>query len=180
MLKGIEKNVKVGWKEFEPPPKITTIVQLHWHFSFWLSSTFPPGILLFVLPGEAGSELELVNISPGWLLGQYVCSQRAATGAQQLAAFIWIQVPVCVLVVEVQWKSISLQPSYFLFLFPPSLSLEHLDNMEKLDLSYNQLASVGAGVFKGLSRLRQLYLNNNRLTVVQQGSLDMLPGLEVL
>lgn len=51
--------------------------------------------------------------------------------------------------------------------------------MEKLDLSYNQLASVGSGVFKGLSRLRQLYLHNNRLTVVQQGSLDMLPGLEV-
>lgn len=51
--------------------------------------------------------------------------------------------------------------------------------MEKMDLSYNQLTSVGPGVFRGLSRLRQLYLNNNRLTVVQQGSLDMLPTLEV-
>lgn len=51
--------------------------------------------------------------------------------------------------------------------------------MEKLDLSYNQLMLVGSGVFRGLSRLRQLYLHNNRLTVVQQGSLDMLPGLEV-
>lgn len=51
--------------------------------------------------------------------------------------------------------------------------------MEKMDLSYNQLTSVGPGVFKGLSRLRQLYLNNNRLIVVQQGSLDMLPTLEV-
>lgn len=58
-------------------------------------------------------------------------------------------------------------------------SFEHLDNMEKMDLSYNQLTSIGTGVFKGLSRLRQLYLNNNRLTVVQQGSLDMLPTLEV-
>lgn len=62
---------------------------------------------------------------------------------------------------------------------PPSVSLEYLDNMEKLDLSYNQLVSVGSGVFRGLSRLRQLYLHNNRLNVVQQGSLDMLPGLEV-
>lgn len=51
--------------------------------------------------------------------------------------------------------------------------------MEKLDFSHNHLVSVGAGVFRGLSRLRQLYLHNNRLTVVQQGSLDMLPGLEV-
>lgn len=51
--------------------------------------------------------------------------------------------------------------------------------MEKLDLSHNQLVSVGPGVFRGLSRLRQLYLHNNRLSVVQQGSLDMLPGLEV-
>lgn len=58
-------------------------------------------------------------------------------------------------------------------------SFEHLDNMEKMDLSHNQLASVGPGVFKGLSRLRQLYLNNNKLTVVQRGSLDMLPTLEV-
>uniref|UniRef100_A0A3Q3H2Q9 Si:ch211-237i5.4 n=1 Tax=Labrus bergylta TaxID=56723 RepID=A0A3Q3H2Q9_9LABR len=33
---------------------------------------------------------------------------------------------------------------------------------------------------QGLSRLRQLYLHNNRLTVVQHGSLDMLPGLEML
>lgn len=64
------------------------------------------------------------------------------------------------------------------FLFPTP-SLEHLDNMEKLDLSYNHLVLVGPGVFKGLSRLRQLYLNNNRLSVVQQGSLDMLPALEV-
>lgn len=62
---------------------------------------------------------------------------------------------------------------------PSSLSLEHLDNIEKLDLSYNQLTSVGSGVFRGLSRLRQLYLHNNSLTVVQHGSLDMLPGLEV-
>lgn len=51
--------------------------------------------------------------------------------------------------------------------------------MEKMDLSYNQLTSLGRGVFKGLSRLRQLYLNNNRLIVLQQGSLDMLPTLEV-
>lgn len=58
-------------------------------------------------------------------------------------------------------------------------SLEFLDNMEKLDLSYNKLVSVGPGVFRGLSRLRQLYLHNNKLTVVQHGSLDMLPGLEV-
>lgn len=62
---------------------------------------------------------------------------------------------------------------------PSSLSLEHLDNIEKLDLSYNQLTLVGSGVFRGLSRLRQLYLHNNSLTVVQHGSLDMLPGLEV-
>lgn len=61
-----------------------------------------------------------------------------------------------------------------------SVSLEYLDNMEKLDLSYNQLVTVGPGVFRGLSRLRQLYLQNNKLTVVQQGSLDMLPALEVL
>lgn len=61
-----------------------------------------------------------------------------------------------------------------------SLSLEYLDNMEKLDLSYNQLVTVGPGVFRGLSRLRQLYMQNNNLTVVQQGSLDMLPALEVL
>uniref|UniRef100_A0A3Q2QH28 LRRNT domain-containing protein n=1 Tax=Fundulus heteroclitus TaxID=8078 RepID=A0A3Q2QH28_FUNHE len=46
-------------------------------------------------------------------------------------------------------------------------------------LDFNQLVSVGPGVFRGLSRLRQLYLHNNRLTVVEQGSLDMLPGLEV-
>lgn len=51
--------------------------------------------------------------------------------------------------------------------------------MEKLDLSYNKLVSVGPDVFRGLSRLRQLYLHNNKLTVVQHGSLDMLPGLEV-
>lgn len=51
--------------------------------------------------------------------------------------------------------------------------------MEKLDLSYNQLVTVGSGVFRGLSRLRHLYLHNNKLTVVQQGSLDMLPALEV-
>lgn len=64
--------------------------------------------------------------------------------------------------------------------FPSKISsFEHLDNMEKMDLSYNQLTSLGRGVFKGLSRLRQLYLNNNRLIVLQQGSLDMLPTLEV-
>ncbi|TWW69421.1 hypothetical protein D4764_18G0002270, partial [Takifugu flavidus] len=57
--------------------------------------------------------------------------------------------------------------------------LEHLDSIEKLDLSWNQLLWVGSGVFRGLSRLRQLYLHN-RLSVVQQGSLDLLPGLEVL
>lgn len=51
--------------------------------------------------------------------------------------------------------------------------------MEKLDLSHNKLVSVGPGVFRGLSRLRQLYLHNNKLNVVQHGSLDMLPGLEV-
>ncbi|KAF3847056.1 hypothetical protein F7725_004134 [Dissostichus mawsoni] len=54
------------------------------------------------------------------------------------------------------------------------LTFESLDSMEKLDLSYNQLDSVGPGVFRGLSRLRQLFLNNNRLTVLQKGSLDML------
>lgn len=59
-----------------------------------------------------------------------------------------------------------------------SYSLEHLDNIEKLDLSNNRLVWVGSGVFRGLSRLRQLYLHNNRLSVVQQGSLDLLPGLE--
>lgn len=58
-------------------------------------------------------------------------------------------------------------------------SFGHLDNLEKLDLSFNQLEAVGPGVFRGLSRLRQLYMQNNRLTMVQQGSLDMLPGLEV-
>uniref|UniRef100_A0A668RG62 LRRNT domain-containing protein n=1 Tax=Oreochromis aureus TaxID=47969 RepID=A0A668RG62_OREAU len=52
---------------------------------------------------------------------------------------------------------------------PRGLPLEFLDNMEKLDLSYNKLVSVGPGVFRGLSRLRQLYLHNNKLTVVQQG-----------
>ncbi|TWW54642.1 hypothetical protein D4764_0023290, partial [Takifugu flavidus] len=57
--------------------------------------------------------------------------------------------------------------------------LELLDSIEKLDLSWNQLLWVGSGVFRGLSRLRQLYLHN-RLSVVQQGSLDLLPGLEVL
>lgn len=51
--------------------------------------------------------------------------------------------------------------------------------MEKLDLSHNLLVSLGPGVFRGLSRLRQLNLHNNRMSVVQQGSLDMLPGLEV-
>nr|XP_043906712.1 insulin-like growth factor-binding protein complex acid labile subunit isoform X2 [Solea senegalensis] len=61
----------------------------------------------------------------------------------------------------------------------PAYSFKYLDNMEKLDLSYNQLVSFGSGVFRGLSRLRQLYLHNNRLTVVQHGSLDMLPALEV-
>ena len=61
----------------------------------------------------------------------------------------------------------------------PLVSLDYLDNLEKLDLSHNQLLVVGPGAFRGLSRLRQLYLHNNRLTVVQQGSLDMLPGLEV-
>lgn len=60
-----------------------------------------------------------------------------------------------------------------------SFSLEYMDNMEKLDLSHNQLVSVGVGVFKGLSQLRHLYLHNNRLAVVQQGSLDMLHRLEV-
>lgn len=71
----------------------------------------------------------------------------------------------------------STRKSLFLHIF--FISFEYLDNIEKLDLSYNQLALVGSGVFRGLSRLRQLYLHNNRLTVVQQGSLDMLPGLEV-
>lgn len=68
----------------------------------------------------------------------------------------------------------------FEFLLPlsRSQSLEHLDNIEKLDLSYNRLLWVGSGVFRGLSRLRQLYLHNNRLSVVQQGNLDLLPGLE--
>uniref|UniRef100_A0A672FX63 LRRNT domain-containing protein n=1 Tax=Salarias fasciatus TaxID=181472 RepID=A0A672FX63_SALFA len=51
--------------------------------------------------------------------------------------------------------------------------------LEKLDLSWNHLASAGPGLFRGLSRLRMLFLHNNRLTAVQQGSLDMLPGLEV-
>lgn len=60
-----------------------------------------------------------------------------------------------------------------------SVSFEYLDNLEKLDLSHNHLTSIGPGVFRGLSRLRLLYLHNNRLSVVQQGSLDMLPGLEV-
>uniref|UniRef100_A0A3Q2YUG0 LRRNT domain-containing protein n=1 Tax=Hippocampus comes TaxID=109280 RepID=A0A3Q2YUG0_HIPCM len=46
-------------------------------------------------------------------------------------------------------------------------------------LDHNRLASVGPGVFRGLSRLRQLDLHGNRLSAVLRGSLDMLPGLEV-
>uniref|UniRef100_A0A3B4GER3 LRRNT domain-containing protein n=1 Tax=Pundamilia nyererei TaxID=303518 RepID=A0A3B4GER3_9CICH len=50
-----------------------------------------------------------------------------------------------------------------------------------LELGRNNLSVIGTQAFKGLglSRLRQLYLHNNKLTVVQHGSLDMLPGLEV-
>lgn len=52
------------------------------------------GLFLFVIPGEAGSQLEPINIAPSRLLNQSVCSQRAATGAQQLTSHIRIQVAV--------------------------------------------------------------------------------------
>ncbi|XP_034046572.1 slit homolog 3 protein [Thalassophryne amazonica] len=58
-------------------------------------------------------------------------------------------------------------------------SFENLDSIEKRT-SATTSGVYSPGVFRGLSRLRQLYLQNNRLTTVQQGSLDMLPGLEVL
>lgn len=52
------------------------------------------GLFLFVIPGEAGSQLEPIDIAPSRLLNQSVCSQRAATGAQQLTSHIRIQVAV--------------------------------------------------------------------------------------
>lgn len=52
------------------------------------------GLFLFVIPGEAGPQLEPINIAPSRLLNQSVCSQRAATGAQQLTSHIRIQVAV--------------------------------------------------------------------------------------
>uniref|UniRef100_A0A8C4WRF2 LRRNT domain-containing protein n=1 Tax=Gopherus evgoodei TaxID=1825980 RepID=A0A8C4WRF2_9SAUR len=40
-------------------------------------------------------------------------------------------------------------------------SLQHLESLEKLDLSYNQVASIEKGAFRGLSRLRYLYLHTH-------------------
>lgn len=87
---------------------------VNWCFSlsFWVFSSLSTGIFVFVLPGEAGSQLEPVNITPSRLLSQSVCSPRAATGAQQLTSHIWIQVAVCLLVLKVQWRSVLPQPSY--------------------------------------------------------------------
>lgn len=89
-------------------------ITVNWCFSlsFWLFSSLSTGIFLFVLPGEAGSQLEPVNITPSRLLSQFVCSPRPATGAQQLTSHIWIQVAVCLLVLKVQWRSVLPQPSY--------------------------------------------------------------------
>uniref|UniRef100_A0AAQ5Z1Z4 Si:ch211-237i5.4 n=1 Tax=Amphiprion ocellaris TaxID=80972 RepID=A0AAQ5Z1Z4_AMPOC len=64
-----------------------------------------------------------------------------------------------------------------MIVFPP-LSFEYLDNLEKLDLSNNQLTSIGPGVLRGLSRLRQLYLQNNRLT--EYKGLFFVDGLQLI
>lgn len=50
------------------------------------------GLFLFVLSGEAGSQLEPAHVPPSRLLSQPVCSQRAATATQQLTTPNWVQV----------------------------------------------------------------------------------------
>lgn len=131
------------------------------------------GLLFPLVPGEAGSEWEPAGASPRRLLGGPVCAQAAATGAQRLASSVHIQVRLTPIRAGENSKDRCSPASV------PTSSFEYLDNVEKLDLSHNRLASVGPGVFRGLSRLRQLYLHGNRLSAVLRGSLDMLPGLEV-
>ncbi|XP_039978726.1 insulin-like growth factor-binding protein complex acid labile subunit isoform X2 [Xiphias gladius] len=115
----------------------------------------------------------------------YISGYRYLTGRPQsatevhLSSTIMLHLPISLLLLIVNADK-RCEPRHPPKSSWPYNSLEFLDNMEKLDLSYNQLVSVGPGVFRGLSRLRKLYLHNNRLTVVQQGSMDMLPGLQVL
>ena len=49
-----------------------------------------------------------------------------------------------------------------------------------LDLVNNQLTTLPAGVFDGLSSLQGLWLNHNGLTTLPEGLFDGLSGLEVL
>uniref|UniRef100_A0A8C4SM53 Si:ch211-237i5.4 n=1 Tax=Erpetoichthys calabaricus TaxID=27687 RepID=A0A8C4SM53_ERPCA len=57
-------------------------------------------------------------------------------------------------------------------------NFEKLENLEKLDLSGNQILSVEPGTFRALSHLRHLYLQDNHLNVLKDGMLAMLQSLE--
>ncbi|CAB1341868.1 unnamed protein product [Coregonus sp. 'balchen'] len=63
---------------------------------------------------------------------------------------------------------------------PSDFSHSLSSSLEKLDLSHNHITFLQPGVFRGLSRLRHLYLHANQLGAVRHGSLSMLPVLEAL
>jgi hypothetical protein len=55
-----------------------------------------------------------------------------------------------------------------------------LVNLEKLNLSYNQIGSIEENTFKNLINLKELYLNNNKIIIIHTNAFQYLINLEIL
>ncbi|XP_063963527.1 slit homolog 1 protein-like isoform X4 [Lytechinus pictus] len=55
-----------------------------------------------------------------------------------------------------------------------------MDNLYKLDLSYNQLVKIDRKVFRGASVIRDLRLHNNQIVCIMSGSFRPLKHIEIL
>ncbi|XP_022080958.1 leucine-rich repeats and immunoglobulin-like domains protein 3 [Acanthaster planci] len=62
---------------------------------------------------------------------------------------------------------------------PPG-SMDGFVSLRKLDLSYNNIANITAGVFPSQSNLHRVYLNNNQISLLAPGCLDNLTSLQTL
>ena len=58
--------------------------------------------------------------------------------------------------------------------------LDDLTQLEKLNLSYNQLEALPKGYFTGLNKLRELDLRNNQLSTLPEGCSNELNCLRIL
>ncbi|KAK1169815.1 toll-like receptor 7 isoform X1 [Acipenser oxyrinchus oxyrinchus] len=73
---------------------------------------------------------------------------------------------------DILWRDGDTRYSYY---------FRNLSNLVQLDISHNSLNFIPQLVFKGMpSKLRELYLNNNKLTSFNWGKLQLLTHLQVL